>query len=220
MSSNKKYQDWYCKTKQHWAESDNTLKGILGGYDEVHESDVKTSSELLEGLINLQELMPFRAIDCGAGIGRVVKSVLINYFDEVDIVEQEEKFVYTCNEEFKGESKVKDIYQASLQQFQFKKKYDLIWIQWCMENLEDKDLLSFLIRCKDALTKKGMIIAKENLSDEDKEIYSSVDNSKVRTLSQLQSLFKKSGLIINRQFYHPNWPEDLLSVGVFVLKLH
>ena len=45
--------------------------------------------------------------------------------------------------------------------FQFKRKYDLIWIQWCLENLEDDDLRPFLKKCFENLNDDGIIIIKE-----------------------------------------------------------
>lgn len=33
------------------------------------------------------------ALDCGAGIGRITKNLLLNYFKHVDLVEQNSKFV-------------------------------------------------------------------------------------------------------------------------------
>ncbi len=82
--------EWYDKTKQYWENSESSIKGVLGGNDQVHDSDVKTSCELLEGLISKNLITPFRVLDCGAGIGRVTTHVLQNYFEEIDIMELDE----------------------------------------------------------------------------------------------------------------------------------
>jgi protein N-terminal methyltransferase len=212
---------WYFKTKTHWANSESTIKGMLGGYEEVHGSDVKTSCELLEGLIKLNKIKTSSVIDCGAGIGRVTKSILVNYFKKIDIMEQDEKFVQTCRESFKDDPLIGNIYQNSLQDFKFEKTYEVIWIQWCLENLEDDDIILFMEKCKNALEKTGKVIIKENITEqENNNKFSDEDYSKMRTMKSFRRIFKKSGFKIYKQFIHPNWPDDLVSVGVFVLKLH
>ena len=113
---------WYDKTKQYWENSESSIKGVLGGNDQVHDSDVKTSCELIEGLIAKNIITPLRVLDCGAGIGRVTTNVLQNYFEEIDIMEQDEKFIDHCKTIFKDNKKVKNIYKSSLQDFIFKVK--------------------------------------------------------------------------------------------------
>ena len=59
----------------------------MGGYERVNEPDVHTS----KNLINMhRHLLPSfsKALDCGAGIGRVSKYVLKDYFSAIDLVEQ------------------------------------------------------------------------------------------------------------------------------------
>lgn len=209
---------WYSKTKEHWQQSESSIKGVLGGNDQVHSSDVKTSCELLEGLIRVHKIITKKVIDCGAGIGRVTSSVLTKYFDECDILEQDEKFVDHCRTSFSDEPKVKDIFKNSLQDFEFSKSYNVIWIQWCLENLDDQDLSNFLIKCKNNLEENGMIIIKENIVNKGSK-FISMDYSKVRSDVLFKNIFDKSGLKIIRHFHHPNWPKDLLKVSVFVLKV-
>lgn len=215
MSSMNK-DEWYNKTKEYWEKSDPSVKGVLGGNDEVHSADVKTSCELLEGLIKTHKIEPFRVLDCGAGIGRVTSSVLINYFQECDIMEQNDKFIQTCKINFSIEPKVKEIYQSSLQNFEFSKQYNVIWIQWCVENLDDDDLLNFLIKCKNSLTSDGLIIVKENIVSKGAQFIQE-DYSRVRSDVMFKQIFEKSGLKIIKHFHHPNWPKGYLKVSIFVL---
>lgn len=60
------------------------MSGVLGGYGESHEADVKFSKELLERFPTKSKT---RALDCGAGIGRITKHVLLDYYSEIDLVE-------------------------------------------------------------------------------------------------------------------------------------
>jgi len=211
--------DWYNKAKEFWSKSEATITGVLGGEDQVHAIDIKTSSELLEGLIKTGKLIANRVIDCGAGIGRVTSNLLLNYFKECDIMEQDQKYVEFCKDAFKNENKVKNIYQSSFQNFKFDedRKYNVIWIQWCLENLDDDDLLEFMVKCRNALESDGLVIVKENIVMKGYH-FSESDFSKQRSDLIFKEIFNKSGLKITKHFHHPNWPEDLMKVSVFVLK--
>jgi protein N-terminal methyltransferase len=208
--------DWYEKTKDHWANSESTIKGVLGGNDQVHEIDVSASKDFLDKLIKKKLIIPGSVLDCGAGIGRVTNSVLQYYFSECDILEQDEKFVAFCKEAFKNNPKVKNIYKSSLQDFIFQRKYNIIWIQWCLENLEDDDLIRFLTNCRNNLEEDGRIVIKENIIDKGVQ-YWAEDFSKVRSDILFKDIFLKSGLKIIKHIHHPNWPKDLLEVSIFLL---
>ena len=214
-------ENWYSKSKEFWEKSEPTISGILEGNDIVHNSDIKTSSELLEGLILTKKLNPRIVLDCGAGIGRVTSSVLVNYFEKIDIMEQDQKFCEKCKEIFIDNPKIRHIFQNSFQGFNFKNgtellNYDAIWIQWCVENIEDDDLLEFLIKCKTSLNSNGMIIVKENIVAKGR-LFVKEDYSKVRSDSIFKKIFTNAGLKILKHFHHPNWPKDLMKVSVFVL---
>jgi len=213
MSKDQRYE----KTKDYWENCDNTIEDMLGGNPQVNEIDIKTSSELLEGLIKSGKLNSGRVIDCGAGIGRITNSVLQNYFSEVDLVEMNRNFVEFGKQFFRENKKVKDFYCSALQEFRFEKKYDCIWIQWCIENLEDDDLDIFLSNCHQNAEDNGLVIVKENITQQG-NYYSSEDFSKVRSDISFKEIFQRNGFKIVKHFHHPNWPKDLLKVSVFVLK--
>ncbi len=212
---------WYSKTKEFWEKSEPSISGILEGNDIVHNSDVKTSCELIEGLILTNKLNPGVVLDCGAGIGRVTSSVLANYFEKVDLMEQDEKFVEKCRENFKGNNKIRHIFQNSFQNFSFSDGkeqllYDVIWIQWCVENIDDDDLHEFLVKSRQSLKNNGLIIVKENIVAKGR-MFIQEDYSKVRSDIIFKEIFNKAGLKVMKHFHHPNWPKDLMKVSVFVL---
>jgi protein N-terminal methyltransferase len=208
--------EWYDKTKNHWENTESSIKGVLGGNDQVHDSDVKTSNELLEGLIKNNIITPIKVLDCGAGIGRVTTNVLQNHFQEIDIMEQDDKYISYCQENFKNNPKIKNIYKSSLQDFTFPTKYNVIWIQWCVENLNDDDLINFLTKCSNNLQENGIIIVKENIISKGTKFWEE-DFSKIRSDIVFKQIFQKSGLKIKQHFHHPNWPKDLLKVSIFLL---
>ena len=225
-------QDYYNKRKDHWSSKEATLAAVLGGYSDTHLPDVKCSNELLSGLIQTNNLIPGRALDCAAGIGRVTQYVLVNFFKEIELVEQEEKFVNKAKELLSSNPKVIGYYNKPLEQFDFNNKtnyYDLIWIQWCLENLEDDDLDSFIKKCYNALNDNGIIIVKENILIEDDEsednnikdnnkVYSKEDISRQREDSSYIELFTKNGFSLFRHFPNPNWPDGLMPLIIYVLK--
>ena len=61
------------------------MNGVLGGYGVVHPVDVDTSCLFLDSFST--KIGHNRALDCGAGIGRVTKNVLLSRFDAIDLVE-------------------------------------------------------------------------------------------------------------------------------------
>ena len=52
------------------------MDGVLGGYEGIHETESDTSRTMIE---TFKDRMPAMgsALDCGAGIGRISKTVLI-----------------------------------------------------------------------------------------------------------------------------------------------
>lgn len=64
------------------------MDGVLGGYGKVHPVDSDTSCSFLDGFKD--KIGHGRALDCGAGIGRVTKSVLLDRFEAIDLVEPSE----------------------------------------------------------------------------------------------------------------------------------
>ena len=199
-------------------------------FEKSYLPDVKCSCELLNGLILTKQLNPGNALDLAAGIGRVTEFVLSNFFKEIDLVEKDKKFIDKCKVKFSSNDKIKKIYMESLENFKFEKKYDLIWIQWCLENLEDEDLEPFLKKCYDNLNEDGIIIVKENLynlegegeEEEEEEDnyqfkYSELDYSKQRPDAFYINLFVKNKFKIKLHFLNPNWPEDMMPLCVYVL---
>jgi SAM-dependent methyltransferase len=222
--------NWYKKREAHWASKEPVLLSVLGGFEKSHLPDVKCSCELLNGLILTKQLNPGNALDLAAGIGRVTEFVLCNFFKEIDLVEKDKKFIDKCKVKFSSNEKIKKIYMESLENFKFEKKYDLIWIQWCLENLEDEDLEPFLKKCYDNLNEDGIIIVKENLynlegegeEEEEEEDnyqfkYSELDYSKQRPDAFYINLFIKNKFKIKLHFLNPNWPEDMMPLCVYVL---
>jgi protein N-terminal methyltransferase len=57
----------------------------LGGYGKVHHTDIDTSSSFIDQFKD--RFAHNRALDCGAGMGRVTKHLLLPRFKKVDLIE-------------------------------------------------------------------------------------------------------------------------------------
>lgn len=83
---------WYNTAYDFWEDAKNcpvTDDGVLGGYGRITPEDVKGSNSFLDQLALIRPSLCFdRAADCGAGIGRVTKHLLLHRFKYVDIIEQ------------------------------------------------------------------------------------------------------------------------------------
>ena len=206
----------YEKAKEYWENCEPTIHDMLGGNPEVNEIDLKVSRKLIENLIESKKLNLTNVIDCGAGIGRVTDLVLKDYFSEIDLVEMNPEFVKYAKDFFKNNLKIKNIFCSPLQKFIFTKKYNCIWIQWCLENLEDNDLNIFLKNCYNYLEKDGLVIIKENIVDKGYYLCDQ-DYSKIRSDKIFKNLFESNKFLIFKHIHHPYWPLDLMKVSIFVL---
>jgi protein N-terminal methyltransferase len=76
---------------KYWDQQAASIDGVLGGYGEVHARDIEDSRRFLLShmppIVRGAEGKPTRALDCGAGIGRVARELLLEHFDRTDLVE-------------------------------------------------------------------------------------------------------------------------------------
>ena len=72
------------------------------------------------------------ALDCGAGIGRITKRLLLPLFGAVDMVDVTEDFLLKAKSYLGEEGKrVRNFFCCGLQDFSPEPhSYDVIWIQW------------------------------------------------------------------------------------------
>eukprot|EP01113_Clastostelium_recurvatum_P006135 TRINITY_DN12789_c0_g1_i1.p1 TRINITY_DN12789_c0_g1~~TRINITY_DN12789_c0_g1_i1.p1 ORF type:complete len:302 (+),score=73.85 TRINITY_DN12789_c0_g1_i1:45-950(+) len=88
---------WYTKAVDYWMSVPATDDGMLGGLSQISDTDVKTSTSFLryflDGKYEGRHPSHMRALDCGAGIGRVTRLLLLPLFEEVDLLEQNPNFI-------------------------------------------------------------------------------------------------------------------------------
>ena len=112
---------------------------MLGGL-KVDGIDIVTSKKFLSKFFSpIQKrkredgLMNLRAVDCGAGIGRISFKLLLNFFPNVDLVEPNKDFLQTAKMTAvqKNVKERCDFICTPLQGASFPEDhYHVVWIQW------------------------------------------------------------------------------------------
>ncbi|KAJ8731446.1 hypothetical protein PYW07_004610 [Mythimna separata] len=210
---------FYSKAARYWANIPPTVDGVLGGYGHISDIDVEGSRSFLDEILAFENPPATKiALDCGAGIGRVSKHVLIPRFNKVDIVEQDEKFINNVKIYVGDDNqKIGTLYQTALQNFKPDKHYDLIWCQWVIGHLKDYDLIDFLNRCRMALNPNGVIVVKDNIAQSRELEYDEDDSSVTRPLKLLEILFEQANLTTVKTTVQKGFPPDIYPVHSFAL---
>ncbi|XP_053984010.1 N-terminal Xaa-Pro-Lys N-methyltransferase 1 [Hylaeus anthracinus] len=212
--------EFYTAAANYWDDIPPTVDGMLGGFGFISQTDIKGSTVFLKALFESKN-PPSKtsALDCGSGIGRITKNLLLNYFKHVDLVEQNSKFLEAAKTNLKNYSSRVDYYPIGLQNFHFTtKKYDVIWCQWVLGHLKEDDLIEFLKKCLSGLRPNGLIIIKENVTSSKNLEVDTKDSSVTRPLSEFYHIFQKSNLICIKEEQQHKFPRGLYPVYMFALK--
>ncbi|XP_032552897.1 alpha N-terminal protein methyltransferase 1B isoform X3 [Chiroxiphia lanceolata] len=211
---------FYARAKHFYRDVPATEEGMMGDYIELSNTDVESSREFLRKFVGgVGKAGTNRALDCGSGIGRISKHVLLPVFKSVELVDMMENFLAEVPNYLQGkEDRVEMYYCKSLQEFTpAPQRYDVIWIQWVSGYLTDKDLLEFLIRCQNGLRDNGVIILKDNVAREGCTL-DCLDSSVIRDLNILHSLIEMSGLTILREERQEGFPEQCVPVWMLAMQ--
>ncbi|KAF9174802.1 hypothetical protein BGX20_009716 [Mortierella sp. AD010] len=247
---------WYTDAEKYWNSVPATINGMLGGLGQLARPDAVTSLRFLSEFVNppasstassivspppttansssaskrqklpLPGSGPSHVLDCGAGIGRVTKQVLIKAFDHVDLIENCAAFVKQAKEEYLKEEiesgRVGEVRCSGLQNVNFEGtswegRFDVIWCQWVLGHLTEDDLIAFFKRCKKGLKPGGMIFVKENnakvgiVIDEE-------DSSMTRSDQVWKEMFEKAGLKLLKEDVQKGFPSGLFAVKMYALE--
>lgn len=210
---------FYSRGASYWASIPATVDGVLGGYGHISQIDIDGSKEFLEEILAFENPPDTKiALDCGAGIGRVSKYVLIPRFDVVDLVDQDEKFMNIARDFIgKDNPKIGTLYHTGLQNFKPEKHYDVIWCQWVIGHLKDYDLIDFFERCRMSLNKNGVIVVKENIATSNVLEYDEDDSSVTRPIKLMETLFEQAKLKIVKMVVQKGFPDEIYPVHSFAL---
>ncbi|XP_055620906.1 N-terminal Xaa-Pro-Lys N-methyltransferase 1-A isoform X2 [Toxorhynchites rutilus septentrionalis] len=208
-----KEDKYYQDAKKYWSKISPTVDGMLGGFGSISFTDTRGSDLFLKNLFKMKPA-PGRsvALDCGAGIGRVSKNLLMNWFEKVDLVEQDEQFCRTAEKELAASGKLGSVFNTGLQNYTPQEgKYDVIWSQWVLGHLTDEDIVAFFFRCTRGLTKNGIMVMKENFTNGDDVEMDKKDSSVTRPLSVMKQLLTKGNLRVVKEQRQKDFPKDSRS---------
>uniref|UniRef100_A0A8C5R7B2 protein N-terminal methyltransferase n=1 Tax=Leptobrachium leishanense TaxID=445787 RepID=A0A8C5R7B2_9ANUR len=217
MSSNlvEDETQFYCKAKKYWKNIPATVDGMLGGYGHISSIDLSGSKKFLQRFLRdgPYKIGTLHALDCGAGIGRITKRLLLPIFKTVDMVDITDDFLSKAKAYLGDEAKrIGNFYCSGLQDFTPElNRYDLIWIQWVIGHLTDVHLVEFLKRCKAGLQPNGIIVIKDNMTQEG-IIMDDVDSSICRDMDVVRKLIRQADLSVLAQEKQENFPEEIYNV--------
>ncbi|KAG8512748.1 N-terminal Xaa-Pro-Lys N-methyltransferase 1 [Galemys pyrenaicus] len=239
-------KQFYSKAKTYWKEVPPTVDGMLGGYGHISGIDISSSRKFLQRFLRVgrkgrrgpcpprlllgaagslcRQEGPNRtgtscALDCGAGIGRITKRLLLPLFGVVDMVDVTEDFLVKARTYLGEEGKrVRNYFCCGLQDFSPEpSSYDVIWIQWVIGHLTDQHLAEFLRRCRLGLRPNGIIVIKDNMAQEG-VILDDVDSSVCRDLAVVHRIIHSAGLSLLAQERQENLPEEIYHVYSLALR--
>jgi len=212
---------FYKDAKAYWHSTPATVDGMLGGFSQISSTDIGGSRKFLLHFIKDANCATksHRAIDCGAGIGRITKRLLLPLFDTVDMVELNQGFLDEARA-FIGpdSSRVDRLICSGLQEFVPElARYDVIWCQWVLGHLTDDDLVTFLVRCQKGLAPNGIIFLKENISSGNVE-FDETDSSYTRPRQLMIDLIRKAQLKVLKEEKQKQFPSGIYEVRMFALQ--
>ena len=169
--------EWYAANAVWWEQ------GGSGGYggktdDEAMVGDEGGQEDGEEGLAFLDKLLStspslgfVQAVDCGAGVGRVTKNILLKRYDAVHLVEADpgwskqsrtylgkkraRKCTFTC-------ARLQDL-SVDIIDGWGSPGANLIWLQWTLQYLTDSDVVDTLKNLAGGLIEHtGILVVKEN----------------------------------------------------------
>ncbi|KAK1976556.1 alpha-N-methyltransferase NTM1 [Colletotrichum cereale] len=206
--------------RSYWQGVDADVNGMLGGFPYISKVDLQGSRNFLAklGIGSKSGLRPVsRALEGGAGIGRITEGFLLDVAEQVDIVEPIAKFTAALQEK----PGVGSVFNIGLEEWKPLEgtAYDLVWNQWCLGHLTDDQLVDYMRRCKQVVAPKdGFIVVKENLSTSGVDLFDDVDSSVTRVDDKFRALFEQAGLRLIKTELQRGFPKELFPVRMYALK--
>ena len=235
---------WYERAASYYQDHcPSTIDGVLGGFASITEMDLQGSLEFVqelsfrhpkikewavtnvssqdEGESTARTIPKRRACECGAGIGRVTKGLLLNLsgIGHCDLVESSATLIDAAPEYLGNSAAARcRFFCTGLQDWiPTPRVYSVVWIQWVLSYLTDDDIVLFLQRCGTSLTEDGVIILKENTcTDVDFEV-DNEDASVTRSVRYWKYLISKAGLRILHEKMQDGLPDEIYPVPMFAL---
>ena len=234
QKTNETRKQWYKIGYDYWENESNcpaTVDGMLGGFASISNTDLQGSADFIRYIkssirpelkLTKEENggLPTHACECGAGIGRVSKGLLLPLgITQCDLVEPSPRLISSAPEYLGDQYSPRCRYFCTgLQDFEPKEQfYDLIWIQWVIIYITDEDLVDFLKRCALGLRPGGVIVIKDNTCDKEAFVFERDDSSVTRSLDYILAMTELAGLRVVYQRFQENFPENIFPVPMIAL---
>jgi galactose mutarotase-like enzyme/SAM-dependent methyltransferase len=237
-------KEWYERAKMYYQENcSSTIDGVLGGFASITESDIQGSIKFMHDLQLIRpEIIEWsstntktstsqrkkgqkrRACECGAGIGRVSKGLLLNLggIDQCDLIEASATLLSEApNYLGNVEAARCRFFCIGLQDwYPLPQTYTIIWIQWVLSYLTDDDIVRFLRLCGESLVEDGVIVLKENTCGGELDFEVDNDDASVtRSLRYWKYLIAKAGLRIIYEKLQDGFPDEIYPVPMLALEV-
>ena len=219
---------WYDTVVTHWtkAVSAEDNDGVLGGWGCVDEEDARGSLAFLAQTLGVPAaqwpIAGYRALDCGAGIGRVTGAVLLKSSERVHLVEVSEALLAQAAVKLSEHAARIECSQTSLRDFAPPAgSYNLVWCQWVLGHLTDRDVVALLHRCRSALRPGGALFVKDNAAPskqcpyDGKYMLDEENAGVIRTHNHLWALARAAGFKLSKTALQTNFPEGLYPVRMY-----
>ncbi|XP_068096281.1 N-terminal Xaa-Pro-Lys N-methyltransferase 2 [Hyperolius riggenbachi] len=211
---------FYARAQNFYKDLPATEEGMMGDFSDLSNTDIESSRDFLRQFVGGPgKAGTDFALDCGSGIGRVSKHVLLHTISNIELVDMTESFLEEAQNYLEDEAdRVETLYCYCLQDFiPTPRKYDVIWLQWVSGHLTDRDLLIFLLRCKNALKENGVIIIKDNVGKEGCRL-DPVDSCVIRDMNILRNIIDKSGMAILAEERQKGFPELCVPIWMIAIQ--
>jgi galactose mutarotase-like enzyme len=226
---------WYERATLYYKENcPSTVDGVLGGFASISEPDLEGSRQFVRELEDIRPSLQSwttkasnsqrrtRACECGAGLGRVTKGLLLEIrgIDECDLVDSSAALLAAAPEYLGNPAASRCRYFCTgLQDWMpVANTYSIVWIQWVLSYLTDEDIVKVLRRCGESLTVDGVIILKENTCAESDFELDSEDASVTRSLRYWKLLVQRAGLRVIHEKKYESLLKDLYPVPMLALE--
>jgi protein N-terminal methyltransferase len=152
--------DWWEDGGYGGANDDEAMIGDSGS-----DADIEHSIAFLRAVFErCPRVRRARAMDGGAGVGRVTKNVLLKAFESVHLLEGSHA-LSKHSRRYLGNKRAQrcTFAHAKMQDFApMPGAFALIWLQWVLQYLIDEDVVAFLRACGASLERHGVLVVKEN----------------------------------------------------------
>jgi galactose mutarotase-like enzyme len=236
--------EWYRRGATYYDEScPPTIDGVLGGFAAITDVDLDGSLDFIHRLVQVRPetrvwlVAPAaaaaeatrrggcRACECGAGLGRVVRGLLLSPsalpgITHCDLVEPSETLLLAAPA-YLGDpvaSKCRYFKSALQDWYPTSQTYSLMWVQWVLMYLTDRDIIAFLQRCGRALLPGGFVLIKENICESSDIELDEEDASVTRSRRYWEYLIHRAGLEIVYAHEQRGLPSELHPVVMMALE--